>query len=283
MTLHQPTVLLVFTLLFAACTAPVSPKSSSIATQSALPTTLGIAANQPLMVFAPASLTEAFTELAKGFVAKHPQAKVSFNFAGSQQLAQQLAQGAPADVFASADRAQMNAAIQARRIAANQLQALAGNKLVVVLASSNPGRLRQLSDLADPGIKLILADKSVPAGNYSLEFLDKASKNLDFGSGFREAVLNNVVSYEENVRAVLTKVSLGEADAGIVYSSDITKKVNNRMGVMEIPPDLNVNALYFIAPVQDSQQASLAHAFIAYALSSEGQELLAKFGFETAH
>jgi len=151
------------------------------------------AASQTLTIFAAASLTEAFSELGNQFEAKNPGVKVVLNFAGSQQLVQQLAQGAPADVFASANQAQMESAIQAGRIIAGQTSSLVENQLVVIFAQPNTANLRQLQDLAKPGLKLVLADKNVPAGKYALEFLDKASSDPDFGAGFKDAVLKNIV------------------------------------------------------------------------------------------
>jgi molybdate transport system substrate-binding protein len=281
--------LLIFSAVLSACVSPATPAAptqtpesltSSSASSSSAPTAAPIAADQTLTVFAAASLTEAFSELGSQFEAQNSGVKLVFNFAGSQQMAQQLSQGAPADVFASANQEQMDAAVQAGRVSADQSSALVGNSLVVIFAQPNPGNIRRLQDLASTDVKVVLADKNVPAGKYALEFLDKASKNPDFGKGFKDAVLKNVVSYEENVRAVLTKVSLGEADAGIVYTTDIGQQGNQTVGLLEIPDDLNVNALYFIAPVQDGQQADLARAFVNFVLTPESQDLLAKYGFQ---
>ncbi len=235
---------------------------------------------QTLSVFAASSLNEAFTELGKLFEDQNPGLKVSFNFAGSQQLAQQLGQDAPADVFASANQAQMEVGIGAGRVSADLVRALCGNKLVVIFAKFNPGKLYQLKDLEREGLKLVLADPAAPAGQYSLEFLDKASKLPEYGETFKVNVLKNVVSYEVNIRSVLTKVALGEADAGIVYASDLSTPQGIDVGVMEIPSALNIDVLYYIAPVQESSQAALAAAFVELALSQAGQEILARYGFK---
>ena len=232
-----------------------------------------------LTVFAAASLTEAFTEIGEAFKDGHPGTEITFNFAGSQQLVQQLAQGAPADVFASANQAQMEAAITSRRVSSNRVQAFAGNRLVVIYPASNPAGLARLQNLANPGLKLVLADKEVPAGDYSLQFLKKASQDAGFEAGFTQKALSNVVSYEENVRAVYSKVTLGEADAGIVYATDLPKGNPDGVGVLEIPDALNVNAEYPIAPIQESLNAELADAFIDFVLSPPGQEILAQYGF----
>jgi molybdate transport system substrate-binding protein len=263
------TILLLFTLLVIAACRPVAPASPSADTDS----------GQEIVVFAAASLTEAFSELGTMFSAAHPGSTVTFNFAGSQQLAQQLTSGAPADVFASANQKQMQVAADAGRIAAGAPQPFVHNRLVVVTPADNPAGITTLADLAKPGIKLVLADAAVPVGQYSLDFLAKASAQPGFTSTYSETVLANVVSYEDNVRVVLTKVQLGEADAGIVYTSDITGDARDAVQRLEIPDDLNVIATYPIAVVGDSAQLDRADQFVELVLSPEGQQVLAEYGF----
>jgi molybdate transport system substrate-binding protein len=231
-----------------------------------------------LTVFAAASLAEAFTEIGREFEAEHPSVQVEFNFAGSQQLAQQLAQGAQADVFASADQAHMDAVVAADRVASGSSKIFTRNHLVVVYPRDNPGGLSRLQDLAKPGLMLVLADRQVPVGGYSLQFLEKAGQSPGFGVDFMEKVLANVLSYEENVRAVYNKVALGEADAGIVYATDIPKDEAN-VGSLDIPDELNVVANYPVALIQDSPNPDLAATFIDFVLSPEGQGILAEYGF----
>jgi molybdate transport system substrate-binding protein len=232
-----------------------------------------------LTVFAAASLTEAFTQMGQDFEEAHPGVTVTLNFAGSQQLARQLEQGAPADVFASANERQMTVAIDAGRVAGDAPQTFAHNRLVVVVPADNPGNVATLQDLAQPGLKVILAAEDVPVGAYSRAFLDKTQDSDSLPTGYKEAVLANVVSYEQTVKAVLTKVVLGEADAGIVYTSDVTPDVIDQVQQIDIPAELNTIATYPIAPVSDSTQPALADAFIAYVLSQEGQATLASYGF----
>jgi molybdate transport system substrate-binding protein len=261
--------------LAAACMAPAS---------SAPPTPTGPSPSAPrtLTVFAAASLTEAFTEIGEHFEAAHPGVTIVYNFAGSNQLAQQIGQGAPVDVFASANRAQMQAAIDAGRIISGTQQTFVRNRLVLIFPIDNPAGISALQDLAEPGLKLVLAAKEVPVGQYALDFLDKAVQDPSFGAAFKDAVLQNVVSYEENVRAVLTKVALGEADAGIVYTSDITGENAAQVGRLDIPDGLNTIATYPIAILNDTPSAELAQAFIDYVLSPTGQDLLARYGFVPA-
>jgi molybdate transport system substrate-binding protein len=232
-----------------------------------------------LTVFAAASLTDAFTEIGGQFEAANPEIDLVFNFAGSQQLAQQLSQGAPADVFASANQRQMAVVITSGRIAPDAPQTFAQNRLVVIFPKDNPVGISRLQDLARPGLNLVLAGKAVPAGGYALDFLAKADQDADFGPNFKDKTLQNVVSYEQNVRAVLVKVSLGEADAGIVYLSDINGSNARNVGYVDIPDRLNIIASYPLAPIGDSPNLRPAQAFINFVLSSPGQEILANHGF----
>lgn len=232
-----------------------------------------------LTVFAAASLTDAFNEIGEAFEANGADISVVFNFAGSQQLAQQLGQDAPADVFASANRKQMEVAIAAGRVVSGTQQVFVRNRLVVVTPADNPGQIETLPDLAQPGLKIVFAAEDVPVGQYSREFLDKAAQDASFETGYKEAVLSNVVSYEENVKAVLTKVVLGEADAGIVYSSDIALDEDEQVQRIDIPDALNSIATYPIAVIEDSEQPTLAEVFVEYVLSEDGQAILEKYGF----
>ncbi len=234
---------------------------------------------ETLTVYAAASLKDAFEALEPGFEAANPGVDIVFNLAGSQQLAQQLANGAPGDLFASANARQMNAAVEAGRVATGTAQLFVGNHLVVVAPADNPAGLETLGDLAQPGLKLVLADAAVPVGEYSLAVLDNAEAAGSYGAGFAQAAVANVVSYEENVRAVLNKVVLGEADAGIVYTSDVMPSVTDQVKLIEIPAELNVLATYPVAVLSDAILPAEAQAFVDLLLSSEGQSVLGEFGF----
>jgi molybdate transport system substrate-binding protein len=232
-----------------------------------------------LTVFAAASLTEAFQALGRTFEAAHPPVKIRFNFGGSQQLVLQIIQGAKADIFAPANMKQMNTAVSSGLVDTNLLKIFARNKLVVILPKDNPGHLGRLTDLAKPNIKLVLADSSVPVGQYALRVLERCSETKDFGTSFKEDALRNVVSYEENVRAVLSKVKLGECDAGIVYSSDITRDSLHEVIRIDIPDQLNIIAEYPIAITNQSESRQTAGEFLDYVLSDEGGRVLSTFGF----
>lgn len=249
--------------LFACTPAPSTPVNQSV----------------NITVMAAASLTEAFQEVGAEFERQYPGGNVNFNFAGSQQLAQQIVQGAQADVFASANQAQMDTVIENGEVSPAAVQIFAQNRLVVIFPKDNPGEINTLQDLARAGLKIDLAAKEVPVGRYSLDFLDKANLDPAFGADFREKVLGNVVSYEDNVKAVLTKISLGEADAGIVYTTDAAAATPGSITQMEIPDALNVIASYPIAVLNTSQDQESAQAFVDLVLSPSGQEILAKHGF----
>jgi molybdate transport system substrate-binding protein len=242
-----------------------------------------VGSDATLTVFAAASLTEAFTEIGRHFQEAHPGTSVTFNFAGSQELAQQLSQGAPAHVFASANQRQMEQAITAGRVDEQKVRIFAHNRLLIILPPGNPGQIDSLQDLARPGVQLLLADEAVPAGQYSREVLRQATTSGEYGATYEQSVLDNVVSFEQNVRGVLTKISLGEADAGIVYASDLTAH-NSTAGAeallaVQIPERYNVTAAYPIAPVVDSANRSLAQSFIEFVTSPAGQSILADHGF----
>jgi molybdate transport system substrate-binding protein len=273
-----PLVLLVAALL-AACgpAATATPIPTSIPpTETPVPPT---ATPEPrtLTVFAAASLTDAFTEIGHTFESTHPGVTVALNFAGSQTLSTQLTQGAVADVFASANHTEMDKVVAANLIPQDAPKDFVTNKLLVVLPANNPANVQTLQDLARPGLKLVLADATVPAGKYARQILDNMSKDTTFGSDFSTNVLANVVSNETDVKQVVAKVQLGEADAGIVYISDSVAAPD--LKTIEIPTNFNVVAKYPIAALANAPQPELASEFIAYVLSAEGQGILKKWGF----
>jgi molybdate transport system substrate-binding protein len=253
-------LLLLLVLFITGCkTAPATPMPGS----------------RTLTVFAAASLTDAFTELGKNFEAANPGVTVTFNFAGSQSLRTQIEEGAPADVFASASGKEMDILVSGNYVASDTPQIFLTNKLVVILPADNPAAIATLDDLANADMKLVLAAEEVPVGRYSREsfvLMDTA-----FGNDFMSTVLANVVSNEDNVKQVVAKVQLGEADAGIVYTSDSVAAPGLKS--IEIPAELNVIAKYPIAPLVNSENTELAQVFVDYILSAEGQAILEKWGF----
>jgi molybdate transport system substrate-binding protein len=213
--------------------------------------------------------------MGEAFEASHPGVTVAFNFGGSQNLRTQIEQGAPADVFASANTKEMDTLLTGDFVDTGAPNIFLTNWLVVILPRANPAGIVSLEDLAKPGLKLVLAAEEVPAGRYAREVLENL--NGIFGAEFKEKVLANVVSNEDNIRQAVTKVQLGEADASIVYVSDAIAVPELQR--IEIPAEMNVIAEYPIAPLTESANTELANDFIDYVLSSEGQATLQKWGF----
>jgi molybdate transport system substrate-binding protein len=248
--IRSAAVLLVAALVLAACGDDSSGGGS------------GAGSPAEIKVFAAASLTAAFTELGAQFTAANGGTRVSFNFAGSQALATQIQQGAPADVFASADVPNID---KVGRLVGDP-QVFAGNLLQIVVEKGNPKGVKGLDDLAGSDLKVVLAAEEVPAGKYAKQILDRAGVSV------------RPVSREDNVKAVVTKVSLGEADAGIVYVTDVTAGGDKVEGV-DIPEEQNVVATYPIATVKASKAQDKAQAFMDLVRSDLGQQVLENHGF----
>jgi molybdate transport system substrate-binding protein len=209
-------------------------------------------------VFAAASLTDPFPKIA-------PHAR--FSFAGSNTLAAQIRQGAPADVFASANTT-LPAALHGDGFCSKPV-VFTRNTLVLIVPSSNPVGIHSVYDLRRSGIKLVIADKGVPVGSYTLQVL----KNMNLTS-----VLKNVVSRENDVREVLAKVALNEADAGFVYSTD-ARTVPRKVRVLKIPAWAQPKVQYGICVVSASHNKTAANAFVRRVLSPAGQKILLRYGF----
>jgi molybdate transport system substrate-binding protein len=255
------------TLLLAAC-GSTTTTTTSTATSTASPVTLN--------VFAAASLTESFKAIAAKYQQAHPGVTVKLNFAGSQILEQQIASGAAADVFASADLANMTKATVAGLVGSPQV--FAKNKLTVIIPTSNPGHINTLHDLANKGVKIDIEAPSVPAGKYSLQVLGKMALSPQYGPAYVKAVKANIVSQETDVKSVVNKVQLGEVDAGFVYVTD-ANAAKAKVTMITIPDEFNVIAQYPIAVTKSSAHASDAQAFEQYVLATDGQAVLQQYGF----
>ncbi len=233
---------------------------------------------ETLTVFAASSLTHAFEEIAVAFEIENPNVDILFNFAGSSTLAAQIIEGAPGDVFASANMAQMQRLVGEGLISGEPLS-FALNRLVLLLPADNPANIKSLHDLANPNINLIVAATDVPVRTYTDTMLERLAADVSFGEDYRTSVLANIVSEEPNVRQVSAKVILGEADAGIVYRSDVTPDIVNSVITLSIPDEFNTIATYPIASVSDSSQPELAQQFIEFVLSDTGQDILETWQF----
>jgi molybdate transport system substrate-binding protein len=235
--------------------------------------------SRTLVVFAAASLADAFEDIAADFEAANPGVDVLFSFGGSSELAAQIAEGAPADVFASANPRQMGAAQEAGRIDADAPRIFARNKLTLIVPADNPAGIESLAGLAQPGLTLVVASEGVPVRDYTEAMLALLAEDASFGAAYVEAFRANIASEEPNVRQVAAKVALGEADAGIVYASDVTPDLRESVLAFDIPDAVNTIAEYPIAALNDSPQPELAQAFVDAVLSDTGQTALETWGF----
>ena len=269
----------VFCLLAVVACAPAAPATHNTQPPgtSSQPTP---AVQGEVAVFSASSLTDAFREIGEVFQKANPGSRVAFNFGASTQLRTQLEQGARGDVFATANQAEMDKARQAGLIGGVD-RTFARNRLAVIFPRSNPGNIMALKDMAKPGLKFVSAAPEVPIGVYTQEMLDRMTRDAGFGADFRDRVNANIVSREPNVRQVVTKIALGEADFGVVYSSDVTPDMAERVTKFDVPDSYNTLAAYPIAAVMNAANAAGAEAFVSFVQSSDGQALMEKWGFIT--
>lgn len=229
------------------------------------------AQERELIVFAAASLKDVFTELAAKFRAQHANVKVTLSFAGSQELTAQLEHGAHADVIAAADVKHLEKLASQKLTTAPTV--FACNEPVLVVPAANPSQLETFADLAKAK-RIVMGTSAVPIGKYSEQILAKASAVMP---NFADSVNNSVASREMTVRHVLTKVALGEADAGIVYRTDAAS--SKQVKIIEIPKELNVTARYPIAVVTSSKASDLAEQWKTFVLTGPGRRVLEGAGF----
>ena len=251
--------------VLAGCGSSSSPSADAPATQSSTgstPTTDAVTGD--ITVLAAASLKESFTTLGTQFEQLHPNAKVTFSFAASADLATQITQGAPADVFASASAKTMDQVVTAGE--ASDPTVFVKNVMEIAVPADNPAKIDELSDLADSKVKVALCQAQVPCGMTAAKVFANAKLTV------------KPVTLEADVKATLTKVSLGEVDAGVVYVTDVQAAGAKVKGI-EIPADVNASTSYPIAPLKASKNTAAAQAFVDYVLSADGQQVLAAAGF----
>lgn len=249
-----------------------SAEAPAPATALTTPAAAAPVAKTDLIVSAAASLRDAFTAMSEDFKRAHPGAEIKFNFAGTQELRTQLEQGAAVDVFASADQRHMNELQTAGRVVAPAL--FARNEPVIAVAKDATTKIRDLSDLPNAE-RLVIGTPEVPIGRYTLQILDRAATTR--GADFRAKVEAKVASRELNVKQVLAKIKLGEAQAGIVYRTDA--RSTPEVTLVDIPADVNVIAEYPIAVVKDAPHPTLARAWVDFVVSEAGQRALKDAGF----
>jgi molybdate transport system substrate-binding protein len=220
---------------------------------------------QQMIVLAAASLTEVFQSLEEPFEVLHPSISPKFSFESSSTLVAQVQQGVPADVIATADEETMGQ-LESAGLLKETPQVFALNELAIIVEAGNPQNVQDLADLADPNLKVVLAAEEVPAGAYARQSLEAAGVEVQ------------PVSLEEDVKAVVSKVSLGEADAGIVYVTEV-KAAGSAVGSVPIPREHNVVARYPIAVLKEAPNENPADDFVALVLSEDGRAALSAAGF----
>ncbi|MGE5227679.1 MAG: molybdate ABC transporter substrate-binding protein [Planctomycetaceae bacterium] len=230
------------------------------------------AGSTTLTVFAASSLTGAFDRIGKDFEAANPGTNVVFDYGSSTDLAAQIQSEGTADVFASASGTAMDTVASEPGVTGRA--DFAANRLVVVTPQDDPASISSLQDLARPGVQVVLGAEGVPVGDYAREALRNA--------GLEQAVLANVVSNEQDDASIVTKIAGGEADAAIVYTSDVSGPAGAGLRSVPIPDAFNVVATYPIAIVTGSAHATDARAFVAYVTGDAGQATLERFGFGPA-
>ena len=254
-----PALVVLVALLAAGCQR--SPAAGPPAPPGSRPRT---ALTGSLTVFAAASLTEAFEDDKTRLVASNAGLALTYSFAGSQQLVAQVAAGAPADVVATADHQAMD-----RLVAGGLVEVpvdFAANRLQIAVEPGNPKRVTSLADLGRADVRTVLADTSVPAGRYARQALDSAGVSV------------RPVSLDLDVKAVLLRVSSGEADAGVVYVTDVAA-AGPTVAAVDIPPEHNVVATYPVAVVRTTRNRAGAEAFVAQLLDGPGRDALLAHGF----
>ena len=259
---RKASVVLIIGLLLPACGSSTADSSSE---------------TTRLTVLAAASLKTVFPKIGAAFTDQHPGVTFAFSFAGTDQLAAQIQQGAPADVFAGASTTYGDQLAAAHLI--ESYHVFCTNQLVVITPATNPAGITSLQDLARSGLKLVIGSATVPVGAYTRTILS----NLEtiYGSGYANQVLGNVVSNEDSVTSIVTKVQSGEADAGFVYVTDALA-AGSDVNTMSLPSEAQAVATYPIAVVSASPHVSVGRQFTDFVLGSSAQQLVTEAGFGPA-
>jgi molybdate transport system substrate-binding protein len=231
-----------------------------------------------LTIFTAASLTGAFGEIGQLYK-NETNIEVAFNFDGSQALRTQLENVAYGDVFASANKKQMNAVKNDGLMNNSSVVIFTKNKLSLIVPKDNPAKIGNLSDLAKPGLKIVMGTKDVPVGDYALQIIDRLGNDSAYGPDYKARVMANIISQETTVNYVVTKVALGEADVGFAYVSDVTKDLASKIDKVDIPDEYNVIAEYPIGIVKESRYPAQSQDFINLVTSEQGKAILEKYGF----
>lgn len=253
---------------------PIPATATPTAPPASAPASGGIGS---LTIYAASSLTAAFTEMKTAYQAANLGVTLTLSFGASSTLETQIEQGAPADVFASADTANPQKLVD-KGLAAGAITKFAGNLLTVIVPPANPGAVQTPADLAKKGLKYVAAGDTVPVTKYADMLLANLAAQPGYPAGFVAAVTANIVSKEDNVAAVVSKIELGEGDAAVVYVTD-ANTAGSKVMPITVPPAANIPATYGAVAVKASGNAAAAPAFITWLAGPDGQAILAKYGF----
>ncbi len=264
---------------------PATPVAVSLLVIAALlaagcTTTVEAPEETTLTVFTAASLTGAFTDIGKAYEAQNKGVNVEFVFDGSQALRTQIEQGANPDIFVSASTKHMKALQDGGFMDNGTVTPFLGNSLALIVPVDNPANISGLADLNRSGVKLIIGTRDVPFGDYTRQMLEKLAADPAYGPAYRDAVMGNVISEETAVSSVVPKLALGEADAAIVYRSDVSKDDQERVTRIEIPSEYNVMATYPLGILAESTNRAQAESFIAFVRGPDGSAILTEYGFD---
>lgn len=231
-----------------------------------------------LTVFCGAGLTGALNEIGQIYE-NTSDSGVDFNFDGVPALRAQIEQGAYADVIVSANLKHMDALKAEGYIDNNTVEIFAGNKVAVIVPDDNPANITNLADLAKPGMKILIGTKELPAGDYARQVLDKLAADSEYGPAYKETVMANVVSEETTVNRIVSKVALGEADAGFAFVSDVSPQMVGKVTRIIVSDEYNVVGKFPIGVLKQSKYPQEAQSFVDLVMSKEGQAILKKYGF----
>jgi len=256
--------------------APAAPSAAAATTSTPAPVYTYSEGN--VVAYTAASLSGVSPKLAEGFEEMYPGHKVVFNLAGTQALKTQVVNGAYTDVFISASNAYTTELNNGGYFVTGTVKPLTSNYVMVILPRDNPANIKSLADLAKPGVKIAVADKSVPVGTATKSVIEKLAKSTEYGKTWNTSVYSNVVTYETSEPAVATKVQLGEVDAGFVYESTYIAGKDKYVAI-SVPRAVNYLQTYTIGVMKQSTSKGAASDFETFMLSTKGQQILEDYGF----
>lgn len=272
------TALFVVCVVLAAALAVAGCTGTTGGSNATTPATTAAAGGE-IIAFTAASLTGASEDLGKAFEAANPGTTVTFNLQGTQSLKKQIELGAQGDVFISAKTAYTNDLMGEGFLVNDTVEKLTSNYIVVILPAGNPGNITSLADLSKDGVKIAMGTAEVPVGINTRTVINKLANSTLVPEGWKEGVYNNVVTYETTEPGVVTKVSLGEVDAGFVYESSYKAATPGSLELLPIPEEDNALQIYTVGVLTDSTNKETAQNFVDFLLSDDGQAILKDYGF----